>query len=71
MSAVYLTRDDWTALKTAVDRASRGLKPYLSAEQADRLQQRGYVAASSRNANEYTVTSAGRIAVQNWLKSLR
>jgi hypothetical protein len=70
MSEAYLTRDDWTALKTAVDRATRGLKPYLSAEQADRLLKRGYVAASTR-PNEYAVTSAGKLAVQNWLKSLR
>lgn len=71
MSDPYLTKDDWTALKTAADRAARGLKPYLSAEQATRLQQRGYLAPSPRNANEYTVTGAGKIAVQNWLKSLR
>jgi len=70
MSEAYLTRDDWTALKTAVDRAARGLKPYLSAEQADRLLKRGYVATSAR-PNEYVVTGPGRIAVQNWLKSLR
>jgi hypothetical protein len=70
MSEAYLTRDDWTALKTAVDRATRGLKPYLSADQADRLLKRGYVATSVR-AGEYTVTSAGKIAVQGWLKSLR
>lgn len=71
MSDTYLSKDDWTALKTAADRSARGLKPYLSAEQAARLLARGYVAASARNSNEFTVTGAGKIAVQNWLKSLR
>ncbi len=71
MTEPYLSKDDWTALKTAVDRAARGLKPYLSAEQATRLSQRGYVVANARRENEYLVTASGKIAVQNWLKSLR
>jgi hypothetical protein len=71
MTEPYLTKDDWTALKTAADRSARGLRPYLSAEQATRLQQRGYIAAVARDSNQYTVTAAGKAAVQNWLKSLR
>jgi hypothetical protein len=71
MSDLYLTRDDWTALVQAADRAKRGLKPYLSADQAAHLTTRGYLAPSPRDPTQYVVTSSGKLAAQNYLKSTR
>lgn len=71
MSDLYLTRDDWTALVQAVERAKRGLKPYLSADQAAHLTARGYLAPAARDPTQYVVTSSGKLAAQNYLKSLR
>jgi hypothetical protein len=71
MSELYLTRDDWAALVQAVERAKRGLRPYLSAEQASHLTTRGYLAPSPRDPTQYVVTSSGKLAAQNYLKSTR
>lgn len=71
MSDLYLTRDDWNALVEAAQRATRGLKPYLSADQAAHLTTRGYLERSARDPTQYVVTSSGKLAAQNYVRSTR
>ena len=71
MADVFLTKEDWTALVAAATRARRGLRAYLSAEQAARLSSRGYMAPAPRDPNQFVITGAGKIAAQNYERSLR
>ena len=71
MTDVFLTKEDWAALIAAATRAQRGLRAFLSAEQAARLTQRGYMAASPRDPTQFVITGAGKIAAQNSQRSLR
>lgn len=67
----YMTADDWTALARLNERAKRGLAAAtVSAAQADKLNRRGFVAATERGAG-LTVTAAGRAAIANWQRSRR
>ncbi|MBS0374719.1 MAG: hypothetical protein JSR73_09040 [Proteobacteria bacterium] len=71
MSDVFLSRDDWQGLLKAVASARRGMRPYLSADQATKLVARGYLAASPRDPTSYVVTASGRQAAANYERSLR
>lgn len=71
MADVFLTKDDWAALVAAAARARRGLRAFLSAEQAAHLTQRGYMAPSPRDPGQFVITAEGKIAAQNYERSLR
>lgn len=71
MSDVFLSRDDWQALLKAAAGARRGLRPYLSGDQAAKLVARRYLAPSPRDPTSYVVTASGRQAAANYERSLR
>jgi hypothetical protein len=71
MADVILGRDDWQALTKAVASGRRGMRPYLSADQAAKLVARGYLAPSPRDPTSYVVTASGRQAADNYQRSLR
>jgi len=71
MADVFLAKEDWSALIAAANRARRGLRAFLSAEQASRLTQRGYMKPSPGDPTQFVITAAGKIAAQNYERSLR
>lgn len=71
MDEDFMTNDDWTTLSKAADRAKRGLRAYLSAEQSAKFGRRGYMAASPRDATQHVITGAGKLAVEKWVRSKR
>ena len=71
MADVFLAKEDWAALLAAATKARRGLRAFLSAEQATRLTQRGYMMPSPRDPGQFVITGAGKIAAQNYERSLR
>jgi hypothetical protein len=71
MDEVHLSNEEWAVLAKARDRAKRGLRAYLSAEQADRFSKRGYMAASPRDPTQFVITGAGKLAVEKWERSRR
>lgn len=71
MDDSFLTKEEWGVLAKAAERAKRGLRAYLSAEQAERLSRRGYMAASPRDPSQFIITGAGKLAVEKWQRSCR
>lgn len=67
----FLSNDDWEVLSKAADRAKRGLRAYLSAEQSAKFGRRGYMAPLPRDPSQHVITGAGKIAVVNWARSKR
>ena len=71
MEEDFMSNEDWTILAKAADRAKRGLRAYLSAEQSAKFARRGYMAPSPRDPSQHVITGSGKLAVENWVKSKR
>jgi hypothetical protein len=69
MADAYLTTEDWTVLAQAAERAKRGLRAYLSADQGERLKARGYMAPTTRDPTQLIITPSGRAALVGWQHS--
>jgi hypothetical protein len=71
MSDAFLQKEDWGALVKAALSARRGQRAYLSAAQAERLVERGYMARAPRDPTQIVITASGRTAAANYERSLR
>jgi hypothetical protein len=67
----YLSPEDWLTLAKARDRAKRGLAANMSAEQAEKFRNRGFMAPAPHGRAGLLLTDAGRLAVANWERSRR
>jgi hypothetical protein len=71
MNDDFLTNEEWAVLAKAAERAKRGLRAYLSAQQAEKFGRRGYMAPSPRDPTQIVITAAGKSAVEKWERSRR
>ena len=71
MDADFMSDDEWGVLAKAAERAKRGLRAYLSAEQSAKFVRRGYMAPAARDPTQFIITGSGKLAVENWMRSKR